>query len=47
MAVAWALTTFYMDDNSIDKWFNRISTETLKRTQQKIRDSIRERKQRI
>ena len=46
MAVAWALTTFYMDDNSIDKWFNRISQETLKRTQQKIRDSIRERKHR-
>ena len=46
MAVAWALTTFYMNDNSIDKWFGRISQETLKRTQQKIRDSIRERKQR-
>ena len=46
MAVAWALTTFYMNDNSIDEWFNRISQETLKRTQQKIRDSIRERKQR-
>ena len=44
MAVAWALTTFYMDDNSIDKWFGRISQETLKRTQQKIWDSIRERK---
>lgn len=44
MAAAWALTSFYMDDNSTEKWFERISPATLKRTKQKIKDSIRERK---
>ena len=41
MAVAWSLSFFYIDDKSTEIWINRVSSETQKRTWQKIRDSRR------
>ena len=41
MAVAWALSFFYIDDRSTEAWFDRLSEATLRRTWQKIRDSRR------
>ena len=42
MAVAWALSVFYIDDReAAERWFNKISEATRKRTWQKIRDSRR------
>ena len=41
MAVAWALSFFYIDDRSTEAWIERTLPETRKRTWQKIRDSRR------
>lgn len=41
MAVAWALSFFYIDDKETEKWIRKVSPETRKRTEQKIRDSRR------
>ena len=41
MAVAWALSSFYIDDRTTEAWFDKISPETRKRAEQKIRDSRR------
>lgn len=41
MAVAWALSMFYLDDNENLKYFSDANVKTLQRTKQKIRDSKR------
>ena len=41
MAVAWALSFFYIDDKSTEDWIKRVSPATEKRTRQKIRESRR------
>ena len=41
MAVAWALSVFYIDDRSTESCFSLVSEETRRRTMQKIRDSRR------
>ncbi len=41
MAVAWALSVFYVDDRSTESCFSLVSEETRRRTMQKIRDSRR------
>ena len=41
MAVAWALSVFYIDDRSTASCFSLVSEETRRRTMQKIRDSRR------
>ena len=44
MAVAWALTSFIMDDRDNEAWLEKLSDATRQKTKQKIRDSERERK---
>ena len=41
MAVAWALSFFYIDDRSTEEYFGKVSEATRKRTLQKIKDSRR------
>lgn len=41
MAVAWALSFFYIDDKSTEEYFDKVSEATRKRTKQKIKDSRR------
>ena len=42
MAVAWALSSFYIDDKeSAEPWFSKVSEATRKRAWQKVRDSRR------
>ena len=41
MAVAWALSFFYIDDESTEEYFGKVSEATRKRTLQKIKDSRR------
>ena len=41
MAVAWALSFFYIDDKSTEEYFDKVSEATKKRTKQKIKDSRR------
>lgn len=41
MAVAWALSLFYIEDKSSEVFFSRVSEATRKRAEQKIRDSRR------
>ncbi len=41
MAVAWALSFFIMDDNSLLEKLEEVSAVTRKRTEQKLRDSYR------
>ena len=41
MAVAWALSFFYIDHSDTEKWITSVSPTTRKRTEQKIRDSRR------
>lgn len=41
MAVAWALSSFYIDDKSTEEYFDKVSEATKKRTKQKIKDSRR------
>ena len=41
MAVAWALSFFYIDDKATEDWIKRVSPATEKRTRQKIRESRR------
>ncbi len=41
MAVAWALSSFYIDDESTEEYFGKVSEATRKRALQKIKDSRR------
>lgn len=41
MAVAWALSFFFIDDPSTEAWLDKVSTATAQRARQKIRDSRR------
>lgn len=41
MAIAWALSMFYIDDEENLKYFDAVLPKTLQRTKQKIRDSKR------
>ena len=41
MAVAWALASFFIDNKENLKWFDKVSTSTRKRAEQKVRDSRR------
>lgn len=47
MAVAWALASFILDDSNQSIHLVKVSDATRKRAEQKIRDSLRERKSRI
>lgn len=40
MAVAWALSFFYIDDKSTEEYFDKVSEATRKRTKQKIKTPI-------
>ncbi len=41
MAVAWALSFFFIDDPSTEAWLDKVSPATAQRARQKIRDSRR------